>query len=113
MTSLAPDVVEEVPRNDAQLQAAVRVVIEVVIRGLYTMRRAERDMIAIHAARRLMPIITRLIAEAEARATKAETERCAGVASNPGFVQARDTEWDAGFNDAKRRIAAAIRQGRE
>ena len=32
----------------------------------------------------------------------------AEVARNPGFIEARDTEWDAGVNDAKRIIAAAI-----
>lgn len=37
-------------------------------------------------------------------------ERCAKVAEGPGFVQARDTEWDTGFNYAKRIIAAAIRK---
>lgn len=37
-------------------------------------------------------------------------ERCAEVAEDPGFVQARDTEWDTGFNYAKRIIAAAIRK---
>lgn len=37
-------------------------------------------------------------------------ERCAEVAECPGFVQARDTEWDTGFNYAKRIIAAAIRK---
>lgn len=36
-------------------------------------------------------------------------EMAAKVAENPGFIQARDTEWDTGFNDAKRTIANAIR----
>ena len=47
----------------------------------------------------------------EARAAIAVViERCAEVAECPGFVQARDTEWDDGFNYAKRLIAAAIRK---
>lgn len=36
-------------------------------------------------------------------------ERCAAVAENPGFIEARDSEWDQGVNYAKRYIAAAIR----
>jgi len=36
-------------------------------------------------------------------------EQCAKVAENPGFVDARDTEWDLGFNYAKKYIAGAIR----
>lgn len=48
---------------------------------------------------------------AKARAVIAVViERCAEVAEDPGFVQARDTEWDTGFNYAKRIIAAAIRK---
>jgi len=39
----------------------------------------------------------------------AERERCAKIAENPGFIQAQDTEWDAGVNYAKRFIANAIR----
>ena len=39
----------------------------------------------------------------------AERERCAKIAENPGFIEARDTEWDEGVNYAKRFIAAAIR----
>ncbi len=36
-------------------------------------------------------------------------ETCAKVAENPGFIQARDTEWDEGVNFAKEYIAKAIR----
>lgn len=36
-------------------------------------------------------------------------ETAARIAENPGFIQARDTEWDEGVNYAKRYIAAAIR----
>lgn len=36
-------------------------------------------------------------------------ERAAKVAENPGFVPAQDSEWDTGFNDAKRHIAHCIR----
>lgn len=36
-------------------------------------------------------------------------EAAAQVALNPGFIEARDTEWDVGVNSAKRYIAAAIR----
>lgn len=43
-------------------------------------------------------------------AIRAENERCAGVADNPGFIEARDTEWDVGVNYAKRYIATAIRR---
>lgn len=42
-------------------------------------------------------------------AVEAEREACAKLAECPGFVAAQDTEWDTGFNDAKRMIAAAIR----
>lgn len=42
-------------------------------------------------------------------AAQTERERCAKIAENPGFIQARDTEWDEGVNYAKRFIAAAIR----
>lgn len=38
-----------------------------------------------------------------------ERERCAKVAENPGFIEARDTEWDEGVNFAKTFIATAIR----
>lgn len=38
-----------------------------------------------------------------------ERDRCAALAENPGFIQARDTEWDEGVNYAKRIIAEAIR----
>jgi len=40
-------------------------------------------------------------------------ESCAAIAENPGFIQARDTEWDEGVNYAKRFIAAAIRRALE
>lgn len=33
---------------------------------------------------------------------------CAEVARNPGFIQARDTEWDEGVNFTKRFIANEI-----
>lgn len=36
-------------------------------------------------------------------------EDAAKVAENPGFIEARDTEWDEGVNYAKSYIAAAIR----
>lgn len=36
-------------------------------------------------------------------------EQAAKVAESPGFIECRDTEWDAGVNDAKRSIAQAIR----
>lgn len=46
------------------------------------------------------------------QAVAAERERCAKIAEeNPGFIEARDTEWDEGVNFAKRFIAAAIRKG--
>jgi hypothetical protein len=35
---------------------------------------------------------------------------CSKVAENPGFIEARDTDWDQGVNYAKRFIASAIRQ---
>jgi len=38
-----------------------------------------------------------------------ERERCAKIAENPGFIEARDTEWDEGVNYAKTFIANAIR----
>lgn len=38
-----------------------------------------------------------------------ERERCAQIAENPGFIEARDTEWDEGVNYAKKFIAEAIR----
>lgn len=40
-------------------------------------------------------------------------EDAAKVALDPGFIQARDSEWDTGFNDAKRVIAHAIRALKE
>ena len=40
-----------------------------------------------------------------------ECERCALIVENPGFIQARDTEWDAGVNFAKMFIATAVRHG--
>lgn len=46
-----------------------------------------------------------------AQAIAAERERCAQIAENPGFIQARDTEWDIGVNYAKQYIAMAIRRG--
>lgn len=49
------------------------------------------------------------LVQAVARSRLAERERCAGIAKSPGFVQARDNEWDAGFNAAKYLIAHAIR----
>lgn len=42
-------------------------------------------------------------------AVKAETEACAMIATQPPFTQARDTEFDDGFEFACRHIAAAIR----
>lgn len=39
----------------------------------------------------------------------ADIEAAARVAESPGFIEARDTDWDAGVNYAKRYIAAAIR----
>lgn len=42
-------------------------------------------------------------------AREQERERCAQIAENPGFIEARDTEWDEGVNFAKQFIAAAIR----
>lgn len=38
-----------------------------------------------------------------------ERDRCAALAENPGFIEARDTEWDEGVNYAKKFIASAIR----
>jgi hypothetical protein len=40
-------------------------------------------------------------------------EDAAKVAESPGFIEARDTEWDAGVNYAKRFIADAIRAALE
>lgn len=37
-------------------------------------------------------------------------ERCAKVAEMPGFEEARDTDFDVGYNHAKRKIATAIRK---
>ena len=34
---------------------------------------------------------------------------CAEIARNPGFIEARDTDWDVGVNFAKRFISDAIR----
>src|SRR5882672_4090104 len=44
------------------------------------------------------------------QALKDECERCAKIAENPGFIQARDSEWDDGVNFAKAFIADAIRK---
>ena len=65
------DDVEIVARNDTQLQAEMQVIIEKTIRGLYTMRQADRDMLAMHSARRLMAIIARERAAALSAATPA------------------------------------------
>lgn len=43
------------------------------------------------------------------QAEDAMREHCAEVALSPGFIEARDTEWDTGVNYAKRYIATAIR----
>lgn len=37
-------------------------------------------------------------------------EECARIAEDPGFIDARDSEWDEGVNFAKRYIADAIRR---
>lgn len=39
--------------------------------------------------------------------------QAAEIASNPGFIQGRDTEWDEGVNFAKRFISGAIRRSWE
>ncbi len=56
--------------------------------------------------------LAKTLARHRARAEVAATERAAKVAESPGFIQARDTEWDEGINHAKRFIAAAIRDNR-
>ena len=71
---------DELKACDGQLQAAIQVEIERTIKGLYTMRQAERDMIAMHSARRVMEIVTRAdpalaAAQAEVARLTAENER--------------------------------------
>jgi hypothetical protein len=43
------------------------------------------------------------------QAVRDEREACAKIATRPPFVQARDNEFDDGFEFACRHIAAAIR----
>ena len=40
-------------------------------------------------------------------------EYAAKIAENPGFIEARDTEWDEGVNYAKRYISTAILRTKE
>jgi hypothetical protein len=51
--------------------------------------------------------------KAENERLRALVEGCAAIAENPGFIQAKDTEWDEGVNYAKRFIAKAIRAALE
>jgi len=53
--------------------------------------------------------LTQAFAAHRQQAEDAMLERCARVALSPGFIEARDTEWDEGVNYAKRYIATAIR----
>lgn len=63
--------------------------------------------------------VSRGYAKERCRAEKAESALAqarkdalldaAKKAENPGFIEARDTEWDEGVNYAKRFVAAAIR----
>lgn len=64
-----------------------------------------------------MPMsVRRLLSEAEQALTTPQARSYADgvsdavkVAENPGFIEARDTEWDEGVNYAKRYISNAIR----
>lgn len=49
------------------------------------------------------------LVQAIRQAENDKLEEAARVAENPGFIQARDTEWDMGVNYAKPFIANAIR----
>lgn len=59
--------------------------------------------------RRLRTIVAETVASVRIQARNAALEEAARVADNPGFIEARDTEWDIGVNDAKRMIATAVR----
>jgi hypothetical protein len=77
---ITPPAADLVERNDGQIQAEMQVIIEKTIRGLHTMRQADRDMLAIHSARRLMAIIERERAAALTIARPAILEEAAKVA---------------------------------
>ena len=63
------------------------------------------EPLSFYAFNKLEELMSAAITQAE----NEKLEEAARVAENPGFIQARDTEWDMGVNYAKPFIANAIR----